>query len=56
MEIPNIDAACPGSSEFTRNFSKILRNVALGDANPEIHEARTASDGKIVERIGFYGV
>ena len=30
--------------------------MALGDENPEIHEARTASDGKIVDGIGFYAV
>ena len=45
-----------GSPDFTTQNSKILRNVALNDENPEIHEAETASDGKIVDRIGFYGV
>ena len=56
MEIPNIDEACPGSSDFTGKFSKILRNMARGCENPEIHEARTASDGKIVDGIGIYSV
>ena len=35
---------------------KILRKMTLGDENPKNHDARTASDGKIVDRIGFYGV
>ena len=30
--------------------------MALGDENPEIREARTASDGETVDGIGFYGV
>ena len=35
---------------------KIRINMALGDENPEIHDARTASDVKTVNGIGFYGV
>ena len=37
-------------------FPKSSKTWRLGDENPEIHDARTASDGKIVDGIGFYGV
>ena len=46
-------AVRPNSPGF---FKKILRNMALGDENPENHDAKTASDGQIIDGIGFYGV
>ena len=48
-------AGC-GSPGFATQNTKSLRIWPLGIENPEIHDAGTASGGKIVNGIGFYGV